>query len=47
MKRRTVHVLGDDWVVWETRVDHRDSVKLFGSIVERDGRYKVVGIIED
>ena len=38
---------GDCWVVWEAPEGGRDTVKLFGSIVEMDGRYKVVGIIED
>lgn len=38
---------GDCWVVWEAPEGGRDTVKLFGSIVEVDGRYKVVGIIED
>lgn len=43
----TFRIHGDCWVVWETPDGGRDTVKLFGSVVEMDGRYKVVGIIED
>ena len=43
----TFRIHGDCWVVWAAPDDGRDTVKLFGSIVEMDGRYKVVGIVED
>lgn len=41
----TVH--GDCWVALRLENGQRLDAKLFGSVVEMDGRYKIVGIIVD
>lgn len=44
----TLTVYGDCWIVGrDPKTGERNEFKLFGSIVEAEGRYKIVGILSE